>query len=132
MFSKLTLTLALILVIFTPSLVGEAAPRVVRQNVLPVAYSNQQYTLSCEAASLEMAMRYRGHNISEDQILDKLGTSDPYAKRWENGRMIWGDPDQAFVGNVRGSISGPLSNWTGWGVNHSTILPPFSIWVGSS
>ena len=58
----------------------------------------QKYTLSCEASALRMALNYRGANVTEDDLLSKIGVdSTPH-----NGN-IWGNPNNAFVGNVRGT-----------------------------
>ncbi len=57
----------------------------------------QQYTLSCEAATLRMILAFRGIDQSEDSLLSKIGF-DPTPKRGN----IWGDPHNAFVGDVKG------------------------------
>lgn len=57
----------------------------------------QKYGLSCEIAALRMALVYRGVNISEDTLLEKIGV-DPTPKSGNT----WGNPHNAFVGNVRG------------------------------
>lgn len=64
---------------------------------LTVAAIYQKYALSCEIASLRMALLYRGLDISEDKLLTDIG-SDPAAKEGSN----WGNPYVGFVGNVRG------------------------------
>ncbi len=58
----------------------------------------QKYTLSCEIASLRMALNFRGANVSEDDLIPKVGLdSTPH-----NGDT-WGNPYNAFVGNIRGT-----------------------------
>ncbi|MDP2789722.1 MAG: Ig-like domain-containing protein [bacterium] len=73
---------------------------------LAVPFHRQDYKLSCEAATLVMALRYRGIDIGEQPIIDAIGF-DPTPKK--NG--VWGDPDIAFVGDIDGQQPG-----TGYGV----------------
>lgn len=58
----------------------------------------QKYTLSCEIASLRMALNFKGTNLSEDEIIPVVGT-DPTPHRGNT----WGNPNVAFVGNIRGT-----------------------------
>jgi uncharacterized protein YvpB len=58
----------------------------------------QQYTLSCEIASLRMALNFRDLHVTEDQIIEKVG-KDPTPHRGN----IWGNPNKAFVGNIAGT-----------------------------
>ncbi len=57
----------------------------------------QEHALSCEVASLKMALGYRGINVSENELLAKIGV-DPTPHQGN----VWGNPNQAFVGNVDG------------------------------
>lgn len=58
----------------------------------------QKYTLSCEIASLRMALNFKGANVTEDDLIPKVGTdTTPH-----NGNT-WGNPYNAFVGNIRGT-----------------------------
>jgi len=68
---------------------------------LSVPYHQQEHALSCEVASLLMALDYRGVNISENELLKKLPVSDPGPRHANN---IWGDPNQGFVGNIDGRM----------------------------
>ncbi len=108
----------------------------------------QKYTLSCEIASLRMALNFRGANVSEDDIIPKVG-QDPTAHRGQ----IWGNPNQAFVGNIKGTqmkdgygvhwapIAKAAKNWRnaqdfeGWTIEQLTaeILKgnPVIIWIYS-
>lgn len=64
---------------------------------LPVPIYLQQHTLSCELASLRMALAYKNVHVSEEKLLDQVGVdTTPH-----NGN-IWGDPYSLFVGNVNG------------------------------
>lgn len=78
---------------------------------LAVPFHRQEHKLSCEIATLVMALRYRGISIGEQTIIDAIGF-DPTPKK--NG--IWGDPDVAFVGDIDGQQPG-----TGYGVNAAPI-----------
>ena len=64
---------------------------------LAVAMHRQEHALSCEAAALLMALRYRGVPVTETQLIQGMGF-DPTPKR----RGVWGDPQLAFVGDING------------------------------
>lgn len=81
----------------------------VRSRRLNVPYYRQVYAQSCEAASLRMALAYRGTNSTDWNILQKFGYS-PTAKDKKNN--VWGDPQKGFVGDVNGNQGAG----TGWGV----------------
>ncbi|MBI4434033.1 C39 family peptidase [Candidatus Uhrbacteria bacterium] len=74
---------------------------------LRVPFIPQERALSCEAATLRMILAYRGIKVSEEEILKKIGL-DPTPHRGN----IWGDPDEAFVGDVNGR-----TGITGYGVH---------------
>jgi uncharacterized protein YvpB len=73
---------------------------------LAVPFHRQGHKLSCEVATLVMALRYRGLDIGEQPLIDFIGF-DPTPKK--NG--VWGDPHRAFVGDINGQQPG-----TGYGV----------------
>lgn len=58
----------------------------------------QKYTLSCEIASLRMALNFRGANVSEDDLIPQVGL-DPTPHTGNT----WGNPNVAFVGNIKGT-----------------------------
>ena len=64
---------------------------------LNIAQHYQEKALSCEAASLEMALSYRGLSTTETNIMDIVGF-DPTA----HVGNVWGDPNSAFVGDING------------------------------
>jgi uncharacterized protein YvpB len=76
---------------------------------IPLDY--QDSALSCELASLKMALKGKGVSVSEGELLTAVGI-DPTPR--ENG--IWGDPDLAFVGNINGK-----QNSSGYGVHWDPI-----------
>ncbi|OGD62517.1 hypothetical protein A2215_03650 [Candidatus Berkelbacteria bacterium RIFOXYA2_FULL_43_10] len=73
---------------------------------LPVPVFLQKYSLSCEVASLRMALAYKGVGATEDELIEKIGF-DPTPH--SNG--VWGDPHERFVGNINGK-----QMTTGYGV----------------
>jgi uncharacterized protein YvpB len=73
---------------------------------LSVPFHRQEHNLSCEVATLVMALQYRGVNVSEATLISAIGF-DPTPKA--NG--VWGNPYQAFVGDIDGHQSS-----TGYGV----------------
>jgi len=64
---------------------------------LDVPFHRQEHNLSCEVATLVMALGYKGINVSEAQLIDLIGF-DPTPK--SNG--VWGNPHIAFVGDIDG------------------------------
>ncbi|MDP2684663.1 MAG: Ig-like domain-containing protein [bacterium] len=64
---------------------------------LPIAFNRQDHNLSCEVATLVMALSYHGVIVPEQPLIDAIGF-DPTAKA--NG--VWGNPNIAFVGDIDG------------------------------
>ena len=75
--------------------------------MLDIPLDYQDRALSCELASLKMALNYRGLGVSENELIDRVGF-DPTVR----DGSIWGDPDNAFVGSIDGK-----QNSTGYGVH---------------
>ncbi len=71
----------------------------------------QKYTLSCELASLRMALNFRDLHVTEDDLIPKVG-QDPTPHTGN----IWGDPNSAFVGNIAG-----IQMVNGYGVHWAPI-----------
>jgi len=59
----------------------------------------QDSKLSCEAASLKMALASKGIYVSEKEIMEKIGY-DPTPHKG----AVWGDPNKNFVGNINGKM----------------------------
>ena len=76
---------------------------------LTVPYYRQVYAQSCEAASVRMALAYRGIGSSDWDILQKFGYNPTHKNQETN---TWEDPQKQFVGDVNGN----QSEGTGWGV----------------
>ncbi|MBS1953325.1 MAG: C39 family peptidase [Cyanobacteria bacterium SZAS-4] len=73
---------------------------------LPVPYAHQEHSLSCEIACLKMALNYQGAHVGEPELI-KLMPFDSTP----NDKGIWGNPNQAFVGDIDGE-----SGVNGYGV----------------
>lgn len=76
---------------------------------LNVPFYYQQYAQSCEAASLRMALAYRGVQDSDWNILQRFGYNP---RSLDQAKNEWDDPQKQFVGDVRGD----QGKGTGWGV----------------
>ncbi len=76
---------------------------------LNVPFYYQQFAQSCEAASVRMALAYRGTSATDWQILQKFGYNPRSLDKKNN---IWDDPQKQFVGDVKGN----QGKGTGWGV----------------
>lgn len=84
--------------------------------VLPVPWYHQVYELSCEEASLRMALAYEGIATTDDAVYRIVG-DDPRPPVFDGPAMHWGDPYEAFVGNINGSEVA----LTGYGTYYPTI-----------
>ncbi|OGY53708.1 MAG: hypothetical protein A3A24_00855 [Candidatus Buchananbacteria bacterium RIFCSPLOWO2_01_FULL_46_12] len=80
---------------------------------LAVPYHHQQHALSCEIASLLMALDYKGVTVTENQLIEQMPVSDPGPR---DKRNVWGDPNVGFVGNINGTMPN-----TGYGVYEQPI-----------
>lgn len=97
----------------TPSPARDLAPSA---RTLDVPWYQQAYTLSCEAASLRMALAHEGISTTDAAILDIIGT-DARPATFVNGVLRWSDPFVAFVGDPNGSEAA----LTGYGTYYPTI-----------
>jgi len=92
---------------------------------LSVPLIKQIYSLSCEAAALEMSLSYKGIRVSQDQLIGDIGFSKPINRQEFGEKTIWGDPDEGFVGNYKG-VYAKVQNQTlvgdGWGTNEGPVL----------
>jgi len=66
---------------------------------LPTKFHRQEHSLSCEIATLKMALQTVGIDVPEATLIGQL-PFDQTAK----GRGVWGDPNQGFVGNIDGKM----------------------------
>ncbi|MEK9157983.1 MAG: C39 family peptidase [Patescibacteria group bacterium] len=66
-----------------------------------IPFHRQEHSLSCEMASLKMALGYYGVDVSEADLISEL-KFDTTGPRQKNN--IWGDPENGFVGNIDGKM----------------------------
>ena len=78
----------------------------------------QDYSLSCEAASLKMALAYKNIYVSEDDIMDKIGYDLTIRK---DG--IWGNPYESYVGDIDGKMC-----TSGYGVYWQPVAEAANNW----
>jgi len=78
---------------------------------LDVPIYKQVYRQSCEAASLRMALAYRGIKTTDLDILKLMNYDNQPAEKVDGG-WIWGDPHQTYVGDK----DGDQTKMTGYGV----------------
>lgn len=68
---------------------------------LGVRFHRQEHALSCEIASLKMALNFKLKDVSETELWVHMPYDDYAPRRIGN---IWGDPDNGFVGSINGSM----------------------------
>ena len=98
---------------------GEAlgqGPPAPASRTLDVPAYRQAYALSCEAASLRMALAYRGVTTDDAAILRLIG-ADTRRAFYRDGVLRWGNPYSRFVGDVSGSEA----SLTGYGTYHPSV-----------
>jgi uncharacterized protein YvpB len=95
---------------------------------LDVPLIRQEFPLSCEAASLQMALAYYDIDVTQTSLIEEIGVAEPRNLTLVRpGYYIWGDPEVAFVGDINGWFSGErdgqtkLEYGTGWGVHNGPI-----------
>ncbi len=86
-----------------------------------VPFIHQAYSLSCEAAALEMALMYYGHNVSQDDILNYFTIDRTPPSRAANGSLVWGNPYRSFVGNYNGYENADSGSMSGYGVYYPRV-----------
>jgi N-acetylmuramoyl-L-alanine amidase len=69
---------------------------------LDIPFHRQERALSCEIASLKMALNYYGVAVEENDLYFDLEFSTFESRDTKNN--IWGDPDVGFVGDIDGKI----------------------------
>lgn len=66
---------------------------------LPISFHRQEHALSCEVATLKMALSNFGVHVPESELMHYL----PFDST-PKGSGIWGDPNKGFVGNIDGKM----------------------------
>ncbi len=78
-----------------------------------VPFHRQEHALSCEIASLKMALGYYGVEVSESELISQLRVDTQTRRQPGN---IWGDPEKGFVGDIDGEMPN-----SGYGVYEEPI-----------
>ncbi len=91
-------------------------PIVARAFLFNVPFYHQQHALSCEVASLRIALAGIGMDVSEWDLWLELPKDQTRKMVTVNG-TIWGDPNLGFVGNVNGRMPA-----TGYGVFSGPLM----------
>lgn len=112
---KVTLAILCIIAILVPGFASAAvAPTdlpigspgwqpIARSYLFQVPFYRQQRSLTCEIATLRMALKGIGITVNEGELWEGL-KKDPTPRRVQNGVVTWGDPNAGFVGNPNGSM----------------------------
>jgi uncharacterized protein YvpB len=86
-----------------------------------------QNTLGSSFASLQMALKKYEIDTSQQELLEQVSKAEPLEKKFLGDKIIWGNPNKGFVGDINGSLVGPKKSQksqrfgTGWGVNNGPI-----------
>jgi len=86
--------------------------------MIEIALDWQDDALSCEAASLKMALVGKKVFVSEDEIMEKIG----YDLTRRKGD-VWGDPHERYVGDIDGKMCK-----TGYGVYWDPVAKAAQNW----
>jgi uncharacterized protein YvpB len=78
---------------------------------------HQDMPLDCESAALAVALQTKGFSVTQTWIFDELPKQPQAALVSRERPLSWGDPYEAFVGNVYGSET----RYTGYGVYYPPI-----------
>jgi uncharacterized protein YvpB len=78
---------------------------------------HQSMPLDCESAALAVALESKGFPVTQTWVFDELPKQPQEALISRERPVTWGDPYEAFVGNVYGSET----NYTGYGVYYPPI-----------
>ncbi len=78
---------------------------------------HQSMPLDCESAALAVALESKGFPMTQTWVFDELPKQPQEALISRERPVTWGDPYEAFVGNVYGSEA----NYTGYGVYYPPI-----------
>ena len=77
----------------------------VRSARLDIPFFRQQHAATCTAASLRMALAYRGVGADEIGLVNAMGYN-PRSIDKSTDPPVWDDPQTMFVGSINGSITG--------------------------
>lgn len=88
-----------ILLLTLSALALPSTPALAQQTSVPITWHRQEHALSCEIATLKMALGSHGFNVTEQELLTQM-PFDQTARR----AGVWGDPHQGFVGDIDGRM----------------------------
>lgn len=115
--AQLRAVLTLIALLFeVQSSIGPTMADAPSARTLDVPWYHQEYELSCEEASLRMALAHEGIATTDAAILGIVGT-DARPAFFDSSGLRWGDPFDTFVGDPNGSEVA----LTGYGTYFPTI-----------
>jgi uncharacterized protein YvpB len=86
-----------------------------------VPFHHQVHSLSCEAASLQMALGKYNIAADEGDILNFTGMDTRAPVFDSSGTLHWGDPYAGFVGNVDGYENATSGSKSGYGMYWTPI-----------
>jgi uncharacterized protein YvpB len=101
--------------------IGQLFPQPTATVKLAVPVHYQEHALSCEAASLQMALAFYGIPVKESDLIAQM--------RFDKTRKsdgVWGDPQTGFVGSIDGQMLD-----TGYGIYWYPIADLANHWAGS-
>jgi uncharacterized protein YvpB len=81
---------------------------------LNVPSYRQPYRYACNITAAQMALAYRGVNVSVSYIHSQIGTASPQS--YNSGTNTWGNPNAGFVGTLDGSGPAGPNGTGGYGV----------------
>jgi uncharacterized protein YvpB len=93
--------------------------------LLDIPLIEQKYKLSCEAASIQMALQYRGLQKTQEDLMEDIGYALPLEPQQTKDMVIWGDPDTGFVGSYKGRYMVAKEDrleGDGWGTHEGPVL----------
>ena len=110
----------------SPAVVPVAPPPPATNVIGDVPWIHQQFSLSCEAAALQMALAHEHIYPNQQQELNDMGI-DWRAAYWDASGLRWGDPYVNFVGSPYGSEI----YYTGYGVYFPPVARIATAYGGS-
>lgn len=94
----------------------------------------QEYDASCGTAALRIALSQE-IELSEQKIIDTMESLGLYPKNElyeQEGRLIWDDPQEVFVGDVDGLVSLSADKLKGYGFLEKPLLALARRWAPQS
>jgi uncharacterized protein YvpB len=105
----------------------EPAEELPKEVDLKIQLIKSELNLGSSFASLQMALKKYEINVSQKELSEQITKAEPLEKKFLGDKIIWGNPNKGFVGDVNGSLVGVKKSQksqrfgTGWGVNNGPI-----------